>query len=339
MNIGAMIDQLQNNKTPVITVFGDFCLDKYLYVDIKRDEPSIETGLTAYQVTHTKCYAGAGGTITNNLRALGAAVYCVGIIGDDGEGYELVKCLKNVGADTSLLVHTNERCTCAYIKPMRYGDGTATEMNRQDFKNFTPTPLSLQERLLKNLKTAVQKSDAVIICDQYEEKDCAAVTEHIQDCISDLAIQYPHVVFYADSRCKINRFKNCFVKCNHIELARLFRADGTHMDKDTAMPLAAKLYETSGKPVFITFGEHGSALFDGTGHKIPAFRVEGPVDVAGAGDACNAGIVFALTKGLDTQQAALVGNAAASLVVQQIGVTGTARLDDVIHMLQTIAGV
>ena len=68
-----------------ITVLGDFCLDKYLYIDPDLDEPSLETGLTAYQVIGQGIYHGGAGTVTNNLRGLTAKVFCVGIVGEDGE--------------------------------------------------------------------------------------------------------------------------------------------------------------------------------------------------------------------------------------------------------------
>lgn len=336
MNNNAIVKILKNSRTPVITVFGDFCLDKYQYVDITKDELSVETDLVAFQVTHQRVYAGAGGTIANNLRALGATVYCVGIIGDDGEGYDLVKCLEDVGADTTLMVHTGERCTCAYVKPMRYGNGNTREMNRHDLKNFTPTPMSIQQQLLDNLYTAAQMSDAVIICDQYEEADCAAVTEYIREQIFYIAKNYNDVIFYADSRNNIDKFTNCIVKCNHKELARIFGINDSAMDKKSALLLAAKLYEKNSKPVYITFGERGSALFDGGNHEIPAFRAEEPVDITGAGDACNAGIVFSLTKGATYEQAGLVGNAASSIVVKQLGITGTASLKEVINLLERI---
>jgi len=42
-----------------IVVLGDYALDKYLYIDPKRDEPSVETGLTAYQIHDKRMSAGA----------------------------------------------------------------------------------------------------------------------------------------------------------------------------------------------------------------------------------------------------------------------------------------
>lgn len=55
--------------------------------------------------------AGVGGTITNNLCSLGVKTTCIGLIGDDGEGYELIKALEKVGADTAHMVKTNTLCT------------------------------------------------------------------------------------------------------------------------------------------------------------------------------------------------------------------------------------
>jgi len=55
-----------------IGVLGDLFLDRYLDLDAARTEPSIETGLDAYQVVSVRSYPGAAGTVINNLAALGA---------------------------------------------------------------------------------------------------------------------------------------------------------------------------------------------------------------------------------------------------------------------------
>jgi sugar/nucleoside kinase (ribokinase family) len=89
----------------------------------------------------------------------------------------------------------------------------------------------------------------------------------------------------------------------------------------------------NGKPVYVTLGEYGIVVFDGHPHKVPAFPAEGPLDVVGAGDAYNAAAVFALAKGAGFEEAALAGNAAASIVIKQIRVTGTAKLSDILTVL------
>src|SRR5580704_2660332 len=76
-------------------VLGDLFLDRYLDIDGNLTEPSIETGLDAYQVVRVRSYPGALGTIINNLAALGVGrIVPVAVIGDDGEGYELRQALQ-----------------------------------------------------------------------------------------------------------------------------------------------------------------------------------------------------------------------------------------------------
>ena len=334
MDLNEIVQILKRKKQPIITVFGDFCLDKYLYIDSKKDELSLETGLTAYQVTHKKNYAGAGGTIANNLLALGAKVYTIGIVGNDGEGFELLKYLKNVGSDISLMVHTDERNTGTYIKPMRVVNNKATEMNRFDIKNFTTTPMHIQKQLLENLEKVLHISDAIIISDQYTEKDCAAITEYVQKNLSDLASKYNDIIWYVDSRSDIYKFKNMILKCNHKEIAQVFDVDDETANPDVALEYSKKLYEKNGEAVYVTLGELGSVVYDGlAAYKVPAFKVTGEIDVVGAGDAFNAGVIFAMTKGANYEQAALVGNAASSIVIKMIGKTGAAKFDEVISLL------
>src|SRR5438067_5846207 len=80
-------------------VVGDLFLDRYLDIDAGLTEPSLETGLDAYQVTRVRSYPGAAGTVVNNLVALGVGRVCVAaVIGDDGEGYELRQALSGVDA-------------------------------------------------------------------------------------------------------------------------------------------------------------------------------------------------------------------------------------------------
>src|SRR5690348_12950994 len=73
-----------------IGVIGDLFLDRYLDLDAALTEPSLETGLDAYQVVNVRSSPGAAGTVINNLVSLGVGrVYPIAVLGDDGEGHEL----------------------------------------------------------------------------------------------------------------------------------------------------------------------------------------------------------------------------------------------------------
>src|SRR5262249_29845606 len=81
-----------------IGVLGDLYLDRYLDLDATLTEPSIETGLDAYQVVRVRPSPGAAGTVINNLIALGVRrVVPISVIGFDGEGRELTQALESLG--------------------------------------------------------------------------------------------------------------------------------------------------------------------------------------------------------------------------------------------------
>ena len=94
-----------------ILVVGDFFLDKYLWIERALGEASLETGLEAHQVVEVRCCPGAAGTVTSNLRAMGVAVAALGVMGDDGERYELARALRATGVDVSALMERRDRFT------------------------------------------------------------------------------------------------------------------------------------------------------------------------------------------------------------------------------------
>lgn len=318
-----------------IAVFGDFCLDKYLYIDPQRDELSVETNLVAWQVHEKRLFPGAGGTVTGNLRALGAQVTCIGLMGNDGEGYELQKCLEKIGADTHLMVRSDELCTSTYTKPMRLrSDGTAEEQNRLDFRNFTPASHELQLQLLRNLEAALPHVDAVILLDQFFQRNLGVITDFVRDEIAKLALAYPDVIFYADSRSFIQEFRNTIVKCNNFEL---MAGTGDPEDPEALRRRAEQLKDT--RTIYVTRGSRGMLVLDqGNVIPVPAFTVTGPIDIVGAGDASTAGIVLGLSLGLTVDEAALLGCCISSITIQQIGVTGTATVAQVRRRLTEYKG-
>lgn len=85
-----------------------------------------------------------------------------------------------------------------------------------------------------------------------------------------------------------------------------------------------------GRPVYLTLGAQGMALVTPERTQlIPAARLEGELDIVGAGDSATAGIVAALCGGAGLEEAGIIGNIVASITVQQVGTTGTATQEQV----------
>ncbi|MCL2664657.1 MAG: PfkB family carbohydrate kinase [Defluviitaleaceae bacterium] len=298
-----------------IAVAGDFFLDEYLHIDPALDEPSIETGLTAYQVVSRAVSPGAAGTVAKNLAVLGVgSVYAVSVIGGDGRGFELSGALKKLGVDTECLISAPSRATPTYTKPM-YGENPPRELNRLDVKNFSPTPAHIEDEIISNIKKAAAHADALIIMDQVSEKDRGVVTERVRDFLIGLAKIMPGLIMIADSRSRIGSFANMIVKGNEREIPDA---------EETSRRLG-------NKPFFITLGEKGALAYEnGRAVTIPPFEVKGPTDICGAGDAFTAGAAAALCCGASVCEAAAAGCLLASICVAQIGTTGQATADEMI---------
>jgi bifunctional ADP-heptose synthase (sugar kinase/adenylyltransferase) len=163
-----------------LALLGDFCLDRYLEIDPARKEVSLETGLPVYNVTHVRSQPGGAGTILNNLVALGiGTIYPIGFAGEDGEGFELVRALRQLpGVRLDGFIQTAQRRTFTYSKPLVLTPGKPPlELNRLDSKNWTATPIPLQEDLAKRLVAMAGSVDAVIVLDQVDVQDTGVVAQ------------------------------------------------------------------------------------------------------------------------------------------------------------------
>lgn len=310
-----------------IGVLGDLFLDRYLELDASLTEPSIETGLDAYQVVRVRSVPGAAGTIINNLVALGVgAVIPMSIIGEDGEGFELRQALSRLpGVDTAAVFTDATRRTPTYTKPMQMEThGSPRELNRLDIKNRTPLGLVSERRILEALDTHWPTLNALLVLDQVSEAECGVVTTQVRHRLSVLGAASPDRFILADSRERIGEFRNVAIKPNRAECLRAVPGE----EIDAAAPLLSR---RCGRPVFCTVGETGIILTEADGRRtvVPGFAVSGPIDPVGAGDSTSAGIAAAVAAGASAPEAAHFGNLVASITIQQIGATGTATPEQV----------
>jgi rfaE bifunctional protein kinase chain/domain len=316
-----------------ILVIGDYFLDHYLDLDRALSEPSLETGLEAYQVVDVRSSPGAAGTVTSNLRSLDVQVTALGIIGQDGMGYELECGLRERGVNIDRLLRSADRFTPTYTKPMlKELDGRIHELNRLDTKNRQPMPPELESQIVAGLRQQIARVDGVIVADQVPERNCGTITDRVRDELAALALAHPSKIIAADSRMRIGEFRNIAIKPNAREATLAVRPESQQIDHETAKTCAKTLYERNGSPVFLTVGANGTLVFDESGMThVPGIRVSGPIDIVGAGDSTMAGIVSSLCCGATNAEAALVGNLVASITIQQIGTTGTATREQVME--------
>jgi len=322
-----------------IGVLGDLFLDRYFDIDAGLTEPSLETGLDAYQVVGVRSYPGAAGTVINNLAALGVgAIVPVSVVGKDGEGFELRQALELLPAVA--LTHVLEPLsanfrTPTYTKPMLHEQRKPPrELNRIDIKNRTPLP-EMDALILPALEAVWPSLDALIVLDQVSEPNCGVVTCGLRTVLASLGAKHSDRLILADSRMRLGLFENVTLKPNDAECRR-WVPEEVSVEQGTLT-----LSTQRGRPVFRTLGDRGIVVADGVrqpplARHVPAAAVPGPIDTVGAGDSVSAALAAAIAAGATLVEAAAFANLVASITIQQVGVTGTATTPQVRQRWQEV---
>ncbi|MCA9229367.1 MAG: carbohydrate kinase [Planctomycetales bacterium] len=312
-----------------IAVVGDFFLDKYLDCDPEIEERSVETGRAAHQVCRIRTSPGCAGVVTANLASLGVKeLFAIGIIGADGEGFDLCNRLNEFGCSTEHLHTVADRMTPTYLKPRNLRDASlAGEHDRYDTKNRSETPAAYAEQVMQSVDAILPHVDALMIMDQVEERNRGSITDTVRTAICERAAKLKsEVVFWADSRRRIREYRHVIIKPNEFEaLGRELWLPGEEVDLATLRSAVEQLRAEVAAPIFVTRGERGMFVTDPEWTAVPGVRVEGEIDATGAGDSASAGTVAALCAGATLPEAGVVANLVASITIQQLATTGVAK--------------
>ena len=325
MNLPELMGKLSGIHALVV---GDICLDRWCYYDPAVAEPSRETGIPRVGIVSTEPTPGAGGTIASNLVALGAGrVSVVGAIGQDGFGFELGRALAERKIEYNLLVASNAIQTFTYTKLINSTSGIE-DLPRCDFINCQPLPADVENQLIANFNAHFNEFDVILVSDQAETETGGVVTDWLRDLIGDVAERYPQKVIVADSRTRIELFRNVVAKPNNEEaVASCRRLFGLMAGSRDFNRLRAMIGE---KPLLVTQGDRGVLLVDDRGeHLVPSEPISSPVDICGAGDSFAAGMALALRATGDFLTAIRFGNLVSSITIMKKG-TGTAAPEEIL---------
>jgi rfaE bifunctional protein kinase chain/domain len=301
-----------------VLVVGDICLDRWCTYDPALAEPSRETGIPRLGIISVETTPGAGGTIANNLAALGLGrVSVLGAIGNDGHGYELRAALKHRNIEAELLDVPGLQ-TFTYTKLLNSATGEE-DHPRVDFVNTTPLDETADLELDRRLTALAPRFDIVIVSDQAETNAGGVVSPRLRDTISRL----PNQIVWVDSRRRPEHFRNVIIKPNQDEaeaasLRALGRIDYPAFRKLTQSPL-----------LVVTHGAEGVLLVNDDQQWVKTTPVANPVDICGAGDSFTAGASCALAVTSDPVRAAQFGNQVASVTIMKKG-TGTASPEELL---------
>jgi D-beta-D-heptose 7-phosphate kinase/D-beta-D-heptose 1-phosphate adenosyltransferase len=312
-------DELARMAGRRIVVVGDVMIDEWIWGRVSRISPEAPVPVVA--VDKHSFTLGGSGNVANNLRALGAAVTFVGVVGNDAEGERVRGMFADIDCDTSGLLTLDDRPTTRKTRVVAHNQ----QVVRADWELTAPLADADRARIVAAVRSAVVGADAVVL------SDYAKGLLHRD--IVEAALAAPVVV--ADPKPgNVDLFAG--VTCIAPNVSETARASGVAIVDDASLERAARalLERLQCRYVLVTRGEHGMSLFgaDGTREHIPSVA-RTVFDVSGAGDTVVAVLTLALAARVPVITATRLANFAAGAVVEKLG-TATASPDEIIALME-----
>jgi rfaE bifunctional protein kinase chain/domain len=302
-----------------VLVVGDLMVDEWIWGDVTRISPEAPVPVVAVR-KHTFTLGGAG-NVANNLRALGACVQFVGVIGDDAEGKRARGMFAELSVDTSGLVTAKDRPTTRKTRVVAHSQ----QVVRADWESTEPLGAGDRRKVADEVKGRASQADAIVLSDYAKGLLSREVVEEALAGKIVVADPKPqNVAIFAGVTC---------VAPNAAEVAQ---ATGVHIVDDASLERAAQqlIDRLDCRYVLVTRGEHGMALLGRSGERLSVPAVARTVyDVSGAGDTAVAVMTLALAAQAPVFSAMQLANFAAGAVVEKLG-TATASADEIVALLE-----
>jgi D-beta-D-heptose 7-phosphate kinase/D-beta-D-heptose 1-phosphate adenosyltransferase len=291
-----------------VLVVGDVMLDEFTWGRVQRISP--EAPVPVVEVMRETDGLGGAGNVAANIRALGGEPIMIGVIGRDAPADRLVSLFRELGINPGHLLADDRRTT---LKTRIIANNQ--QVVRTDREDRTPISAKINETLRGRFLDLLPQADTVVISDY----DKGIVNRQLLGDILPEAGRAGVPVFLDPKVHHANYYQpTTVITPNHREaelLAGLAIADETGLEE-----AGRRLLDRfKCNYVLITRGEAGMSLFHGTeAHHLPTAARE-VFDVTGAGDTVIAGLALASAGGASMEEAALVANHAAGLVVGKVG--------------------
>ncbi len=290
-----------------VLVVGDLVLDEYLTGRPSR--VSREAPVLVLDEVERQFRAGSAGSPAANVVALGSRATIVGALGSDTAGDRLVANLEQLGIGCQGLVRVADRATATKTRILAEGFTGGLYGRQQVLRvdHVPPLPEDAVRECARRVAELAPRYDAILLSDYRGGVVSDAVVAAAR------ASGKPIVV---DSQGDLRRFRG-------VNLAKVNQAEAQAVIGSTSvLERAPGLRRELGVgSLVVTLGAEGMALYSETGTcVIPAVQVTEVFDVTGAGDTVIAVLALGLIAGLPLESAGRLANAAASLVVRQLGV-------------------
>lgn len=294
-----------------IAVIGDVMLDRYFFGEVTRISP--EAPVPVNKIKKITSVLGGAGNVAANLSLLGSQVYLGGVTGQDTNRRILEERLQAVHIHYEGLFTSDFRETITKLRII----ALRQQMLRLDFEKIC----SLTDDEFGRIDTwlhiiARNGLDGIIISD-YAKGICSReLCQHIIKFANERSI--PVLV---DPKGKDwSKYTGCsFITPNLKEISDV--CGQTVFNEDTKVVEAARdvAEKFNVDNVIVTRSEKGLTLVNGDEVIHKAAVAQDVYDVSGAGDTAAATLLAAIAGGLSKEDALVLANMAAGVVVSKVG--------------------
>lgn len=306
-----MVESLfQRASTLKCLVVGDLMLDEYLWG--KADRISPEAPVQVVDVVREDLRLGGAGNVANNLLILGCKVTVVSVIGEDENGWALLKAFSRQGIDTTAIYQEPGRRTGRKTRVIAANQ----QIVRIDRESREPLSVALEQRLVNWLQQHLTGFDVILISDYLK----GVLTPAVMTTITSIANQRKIPVLADPKGSDYSKYQGA--TCLTPNRKEAEAASGVPIHDDASLQQAADtLMSRLGLDnLLITRSEEGMSLFCGNGETVHIPTVAREVfDVTGAGDTVLALLACGLAGGLTLAEAAHLANIAAGIAVAKLG--------------------
>ena len=294
-------------------------IDHYLWGKCERISPEAPVQVVAIE-KETAVLGGAGNVI-NNLRALGAKIDVLSVVGDDSNAHELKILLSDIQVNGDALIVQEDRKTSKKSRII----ASQQQVVRYDKESTDDISKKSEIKIAENFKKNIASYDMVLLSDYGK----GVLTNELTRTLIDIANKHEKKVLVDPKGEDYTKYSGAYLltpnKKEAIEASKV-----NIKDEDSLLEAITKLKNECSLSVgLITLSEDGIAIYDEDLRTHPTVARE-VYDVTGAGDTVIASLGFSLACGYDIDKAVKFSNLAAGVVVGKIG-SATATLNEIIE--------
>jgi rfaE bifunctional protein kinase chain/domain len=297
-----------------VLVLGDVMLDEYLVGDVRRISP--EAPVPIVDVNSRTHVPGGAANVASNVASLGGDPVLIGVVGSDDGADHLRSVLKMNGVSSEWLITANDRPTVTKTRIVS-GQQQIVRLDREITAEISRTDANA---VLAAFEQNIADVDACLLSDYAK----GLLTADICARVISRARQLRKPVVVDPKGASFLKYFGCSVITPNL---RETEAASKHTieNEGDLFKAVGQLQETLGDAaVLVTRGADGMTLFRDSVEVLHAPALAREVfDVTGAGDTVVGTLTLALGSGVRIEEAVLLANMAASVVVQK---TGTATV-------------